>query len=386
MSKYILSDSESNDCSAYETNQLTEFLYTKRDFKKSEINPLLLLSENMKSSKICLYDNELLLSQFPEGLVTETFILLPIHKFNSLREDFSSLEPVSAYAGIKGNFYIKNFGSNWAAAFSAPLLQNLELKLQITLSEEEKNNLLNSVLENVKNIYDSNQLNKTTDFSKLPLQLISIKNEDLYELLKNEDLSILSALKNMIAAKNEDTTLFKQWLSQYPEYFDKFPTIVSCMSNISLPLQSFTTDTLQQNVKDSIDFNCSIFKPFIQIVQLIDQFKKDSQDDIFLFIEKSKNNLFPVLFETSSRLFDLSLQYFKQILFPNISEINKQYNRNLILDAFFEACIPFYDDDQREYLIKDITGLNAFSSLHFEGDKELLKKKLAQQNISKPKM
>lgn len=372
MTQFILSNSKFNDNAAHGCHVLREFFTSKKLKNDIDNLPLNILSENFKNTSIFLYDNPILLSKYPNGLVTETLILLPVEKFQSIRENFTTI-----FKDKKFNFQLMNNSTLWGLTLSNSLIKNLELKLDIHLPEEESNHILNHVLSNIKefkndyqNLYDINS------FKEFDLNLASVKNKDLLNVLEKEDLLIVSVIKKCLDSSKEDIISFKQWLSQSPALYQNLPTIKKSITDLSFEEIKYSTlSDLNQSIKSHTNYECSIFQPLLKMTQLIDQIKKDSNNDFDLLINNFKKDLFPSLFSANDYLFDCSLHYLRDSIFPSSFPENQDNIEN-----FCHSCSDFYNTYQRESVIKKMTYFDMLDDLSFIDNKEVLDKKINEKN------
>lgn len=402
MSQYILSDSNTNDIAASEIYEIQNFLLTPKVIHRHQdlitrantrpIMPINILSESLKTTDILLYDNPFLLNHYPNGLVTESFILLPIEHFHNMREQFSILRETKKQdylteeekALLPKEYSLQNNWIHWATSLINPLMQNLELKLNIDIPQNEKD-LIN------KHISHNFDKEDNIDKDMLP-SLSKVHNVDLLNLIQSQDFSFASVLQNHISVAQESSVLFKEFLKESCDYMIDLPTIAnglntsnkSSSDNDLSHIQNIDVDTVINDINKYYDFECSILTPFNKISKIIDAAKEASQGDPLLFTEKAKDTLFPILAEAHGNLFTLSVNHIKQSVFNDSDK-----NDKVTLQSMENFCLQFVEvcnQEQRGVMIKIITDFSIIDRLCLTGDKELKAEKLMKQDTNKLKM
>lgn len=374
MSQFILSDSNFNDTAATGCHVLRDFFTSKKTINKKNILPLGILSESFKDTTIFLFDNYFLSTLYPEGLVTETLILLPVEKFQSMREEFAFI--VQNKNNSKEEYQLINKSILWAASLTNSLVKNLELKLKINFTEEESHILLTDILSNFNNFNTyPHPLENINIFNEYDLKLPVVKNIDLFNSLENEDLLIVPVLKKMIDSFEERKTSFTKWLSKYPELYSKLPTIAKVIDSFVFEEnKDFNLTDMHQNMTAYWQHDCSIFKPLMQMAQLIENIKDNSHNDFDILLSNLKKDLFPYLFNSNYFLFDCSLNYLRDSIFPSSFLAPKEN-----IEKFCNESYEFYNEYQRRSIIHRMTYFDTLDVLPFEDNKEILSKKIKEK-------
>lgn len=370
MSEYILSDSDFNDTASIGTHILKYFLTTRKLYLNNEVTPLNILSESFKSSFLFLYDNPELELKYPEGLVTETLILLPVDKFKSMRINYAYIIEPQYNSNKEAKLY--NDWVFWACSLTPILIKNLELKLNINFSNEEKNTILDAVLFNLNCFKPANEQFKNIDvFSPFDLNLSVVKNKDLIEQINDKELLIVPILEKMITSYDEHSSSFKQWLSKYPHLYSDLPSMQEIMKGFSInPISHFNIDKIRTDMSSYWGYQCSLFKPLIELSQFIDYLYEKYNHNFDTLMDNFKEQLFPLLFSANESLFTYSLIYLKDIIFPSSKNLNNDH-----LNIFCQSCSNFYSTSQRKIIIKTMTSLDMLESLSFQDDKVIFELK-----------
>lgn len=378
----LFSISESESLLIEDSTVLSSFFYQRKDLRQNLDNPLVILSEVLKDTHFGFYDNDILLSHYPEGLVTESMILLPVENFKSLQEQYSYIP--ESYSYTKKAPTLINRWSNWGSSLAFPLIKSLELKLSINLSEEEKSSLLKKIGRNLPADYIDSDLTISSPFN---LNLVSTTNQELFNLLKEENLSILPKIENMIASHEESNIAFKQWLSIQPNLFEDLPSVKKSINDFSIkPLESINYEIIKEKIVDNFDFKSSTFTSLIKFVQIINKIREEYNHDDLLFIKKSKEDLFPLLAQSEQKVFDITLLYIKEFTFSHLYIKDSKVNYLEIIENFSSELYPFCNEKQRTSLIYLMTDFNIISQLRFKNDQKILEKKLSEKNTITPKL
>lgn len=384
MTSFILSDNEKNDRFANETHDLKKYFTSKKNIyiNNTEDSQLILglLSESLKDTHIFLYDNNALIEHYPEGMVTENLILIPVEKFENMRKNFAQITDKEYLTTSEKYFAIQNSSFDWANALVKPLIHNLELKLNTQLSEDEFTILTKTTIDYVK-LHNPLSINTTETFTPT-----IITNKDLLENIKNitnEDLSINHFLEKSINSSAEKSRYFKQWLNTQHELLENLPTFTKSVEN----LPNITNDSINFNeLKDKLrNFDISIdsgVKILSEIKQVVDNMKKECQGDQKMFIENSSSTLFPILHLADESMFSWSVQYIKDQVFA--TDKNNLTTSSIISD-FCQQLNHFCYEDTRNTMIDIMSGQNLFSRMRLSGDAELIKDMTASVT-TKPKM
>lgn len=376
MTSFILSDNEKNDRFANEVHDLKDFFTSKKQFY--HINncqePLNILSETLKEGYIFLYDNQELLDKYPQGVVTENLILIPVKHFDQMRKGFAHISSYKDQSN-KDRTLLKNSLYHWGDFLIKPLIQMLELKLDIHIPEEETNSLKTHTLENIRTS-SSYELNKNYE-----LNMTALTNQNLLNSIENKDLGIVDFLEHHLASSEVHKTYFKQWLANKTEYLELLPTVASALANTQP--KEFTNVNIE-DLKNNLTSEQSVVHNLSQIQQLVDEFKKECANDKDLFVKKSSKDLFPILILAEDNTFGLALQYIKQTVFPFGKD---NVANSLMIKDFCEELNKSCSHYQRDIMIKVMSDFNLIPKLSFSGDKELIKEFAKELSVSnKPKM
>lgn len=381
MPTFILSDNEKNDRFTDEAQELKDYFTSKKyiSSNNSEASKLILgvLSQSLKDTNIFLYDNNALTQHYPEGIVTENLILIPVEKFESMRKSFSQLSEKEDLTTGHKKLSLLNSSFEWANALIKPLIHNLELKLNTQLSENESTILSKQILANVQN-HNYFSTNNTEIFNPA-----IIKNTELLDNIKhitNEDLTINYFLENSINSSAANSRYFKEWLNTQPELLENLPTFSKSLEN----LPTVTHDSVNFNeLKDKLrNFNNSTdskVKILSDIHQVVDNMKKECQGDQTMFIENSSSTLFPILELTDDNMFSWSVQYIKDQVF------SKDKNTSSIISDFCHELNHYCYENTRTIMINIMSEQSLFSRMNLSGDAELIKE-MTTSITNKPKM
>lgn len=385
MTQYIISDTEKNNLLINEVYELTDYFISKKQLisnpHKVE-DPLHILSEVLKETRISLYDNQELLEKYPHGVVTENLILLPVDKFEQMRKDFAEIKVYKPSPGEEVK-KLTNSLYAWANFLTQCLTKTLELKLDISLTEDESY----SLSENTLNTFSVSQ-NNSINYKK-HANLSVLKNADFLHSIADKSLILFHVLELSIASFKKNQMYFKEYLSQKPELLENLPTVEKVVKNFNNSTNLVDINDIKNTLSSFDQSKDSVVHTLSQIHQFVDKLNKLCEGNQEMFIEKASESLFPVLGSANENIFNLSLQYINQNVFPlnKISKDGKLVILSLTLDHFLDKLDQFCNNHQRNIMINVMTDCYLFSSLHLSGDKEL-EKELSNQinNNSKAKI
>lgn len=363
MKKYVMSEKEED--LQIDLEEITEFLSTEKLVGRNEMKyPLGFSSPLFNVPTISLFDDSLLMEKYPNGVVTENFVLIPFDKFKEIKEKATTKLDRKTY-DKKNMFKIdpntfKPFLNEFMLAFVEMSL-NIEItpedKLQIKkdlniLITEEEERLIKAGFETKD--YKSHLINVN-----IPTKLT---NRELLKVIEGKDYAFESKVKNAVDFSQEVKEILKLneiYLENISSIKDKIEevNIKQIDSNISL-------DEFKELVEKSLSHLVSPVLPLKIVNEKINEVLQLTEPSIENFIEMSKEKVFPYLSKLPPLQFKSSMELIFKEAFGAMDDYSTRFenaHNNDIKSQFALALVPDLDSLNRHFLITMITGFDAIS-------------------------
>lgn len=320
---------------------------------------------------IGLYDQEDLMKKYPHGLVTESIILIPAEKFKKIKEKsiIDNKKP-----SLDKHFAIGNI----VLFLNEYMLNFLEVTLNIDLSDKDKQQIENSVINILKK--------QTQTVTEDMIQNKSNKeapekttNRELLKLLKGKGYYIEERLKNGISLEQD----VKEILKNNKRYIEGIEILENKIKEVSFNIinENISIEEFSDIVDQSFEGKISKVVPLKIVNNKVNNLIKKYDLDIEGFINAAKEDLFPFMIELDTLQFKLSMEHiFKEVFYSNEKDLEKKprfLNKDLkeIQNKFAIELVRKCDNVKKDYLINVITGYDfyAFTNFKLSSDKKKFK-------------
>lgn len=335
----ILSDKYDNAALDFEEAKeqlaIKKFINAKDEEYLMGINSPLLTVPN-----IAVFDHAVLLEKYPQGLVTESFVLIPVENFIKIKEK------ATTRSGIYNQEYFAVFFNEYMTKF-------LEVSLNIDFSDEEKKVLK----EQVKQVY-------VEDLELNIDNIVKTTNRDLLKDLKGEDLYFVELLKIRTSLEKE----VKQVLKENEKYIEKLPSLQKKANEVKLE-----DINSQLSVEEFIKIIEQVEKMEISPVitlkiinKMSDELYKEVNGDLKKFNQEAKDNLFPCIATLGLLQYQASVAHIVNN-FITPTEKNMNDNKEARTDLA-NSLVTLAHPEQRDVLIKVATGFDKINGMRFRSD------------------
>lgn len=368
--KYLLS--EKYDDLALDLVEVQEFLATEKslpgDLDKTH-HLMGIGSPLLNIATLALYDQEDLIKKYPNGVVTENFVLIPAEQFKQVKENATVERPNSYMNGSIAT-------GNLALFLNKYMLNFLEVTLNIEIPIQEKQQIEDNLL---KSLNRATKIITTQDMvqNKEDRQIIKISeepenstNREILKLIEGKGYYIEERLKNSISLEQD----VKEALKNNESYIKNIEVLQAKTKEISITSinEKMSIEDFSDIVEKSVQGKVSKVLPLKIVNKKVDNLIKKYDLDIEGFINASKNDLFPFMTKLEPLQFKLSMEHiFKEVFYSNIKDtkntprfLNKDVSE--IKKNFAVELVKGCNEVQREYLITVITGFDMLSSSSFK--------------------
>lgn len=327
--------------------EIKEFLATKKDGKiigKEHDRYLMgVNSPLLNVAVVKLYDNPLLLEKYPDGIVTETVVLIPVEKFLEIKEQATN----KSRNKFKSPSYIPEI---FTAFVNAYMTRFIEVSLNLELSEDENKKLKEHMLTKYTTLPDMNidSSVKTTD--RELLKVISGQNFYLEEILKNT-APFEKEVKEIIKENSQYVTEIDSILNKIKEV-----KIEDINTNI-------TNEEFDVLITKAEMYEISPLITLKVINKMSDQLFTECDRDAVQFSEKGGEKLFPLM----SKLMPLQYKLAVEHILNNVIEVegnDNAQNRQKIAIKITQ----FADNFQRDIVITGLTGYDKMAGIRLSSN------------------
>lgn len=305
------------------------------------------------------------MKKYPNGVVTENFVLIPAEVFEKVKEKATVDVPNSYMNGSIAT-------GNLALFLNQYMLNFLEVTLNIEMPIKEKqqieDNLIKSLGIATKIITTQDMIQNTPDrqIIKISEEPEKSTNREVLKLIEGKGYYIEERLKNSISLEQD----VKEALKNNEQYIKGIEILETKTKEISINSinEKLSVEEFSEIVKKTYEGKVSKVLPLKIVNKKTDNLIKQYDLDIEGFIKASKKELFPYMTKLDALQFKLSMEHiFKEVFYSNVKDTNNKprfLNKDLteIKNKFAVELVQGCNEVQRQYLITVITGFDMFAS------------------------
>lgn len=342
MAKYILS--EENDELEIDLQEMKEFFMTEKALvgynRKEETSHLLGLNSLLLDiPRLSLYDSPELKQKYPNGVVTENFVLIPADQFENLKQKSIIMKPNDPYATKKMNM------DNLVEFFTQYMNAFVEVALNIELTEKDKEEI-------------SKDLKKYKIEDDIVPQPEKTTNRELLKTLEGHGYGFENVIKNSV----DLTPDVKEVLKNNEKYLQNLDSIKQKVQDIKINEvnDNISVEEFVEMVDKAAYGIISPTLPLKIVNKKIDSLAK-ATSDAKQFTEKAEDNLLPFLVNLTDSQFKLAVENIFKNVFGGID-----LQTQLKLDARQDLATKIANEPdcnlaKRDLIISVITGYDMIS-------------------------
>lgn len=340
--KTILSEKYANEHADFE--EAKQFLATKKYttfITKYEEEYLMGINSPLLSVPIiATYDNTLLLEKYPNGVVTENFVLTPIEKFIEMKQK----------ATRKNSQYSSSYSNEaFASFFNEYMNRFLEVSLNIEFSEEENRVLKEQVkLKNEKNV------------EIMIVTPIKTNNRELLKTVKGQDLYLEDLLHNVKSLEKE----VKETIKENEQYIKDIPSLKFKVEEIKLEEvnTNLSIEDFEKLVNKASNMEISPITTLKIINKISDELFLECNENFDLFVQKSKEKLLPMMSKLMYLQYKVSIEHIVNKI-PQEQSLSSESRKQ-----FAQELAKIGDLTQRDILIQVISNCDKLQNIRFTND------------------
>lgn len=371
--KQLLSDG--NDNFALDFNEILAFLSTKKNYKGALTNDsrtayLMGISSPLLNIPVFgLYDQEDLVKKYPNGIVTESMVLIPLEQFKKVKLD----SIIENNINNKYKYKYERYGiGNFALYLHQYMLNFLEVALNIDLNKDDKfkliSNVQNIIAKELKFVckIEMIQTYKGNQFIKLVEEPEKTTNRELLKLMEGKGYAIEDRLKNPLNVEQD----VKEILKINDSYIKGVEVLENKIKEVSFKeiKENITIEAFQELIDNANTGAITQITPLKIVNKKIDKLSKECGLNINDFINKAQTELFPFMVSLNPLQFKLSMEnIMKKVFEPHTNSkfFDSGYQDYLNMKKDFGLELSKNtDEDQRAYLIDVLSGFDVLNNNH----------------------
>lgn len=342
MAKYILS--EEKDELAIDLEEIKQFFMTEKAVggyrtKEETTHRLGINSLLLDIPRLALYDAPELKQKYPNGVVTENYVLIPADQFENLKEKSIVLTPNDPYITKKMNM------DNLVEFFTQYMNSFIEVALNIELTPKDKEEI-------------SKDLKKYKIDEDIVSQPEKTTNRELLKALEGHGYGFENVIKNSV----DLTPDVKEVLKNNEKYLENLDSIKQKVQDIKINEvnDNINLEQFFELVDKAAYGTISPTLPLKIVQKKIDTLIK-ATSDAKEFTEKADDNLLPFLVNLTDSQFKLAVEHIFKNVFGGIeqqTQLNQHARQDLALKITNE---PDCNVEKRDLIISVITGFDVMS-------------------------